>query len=539
MESVRLEHFGFTYPGCSQPALEDVNLSVESGGFYVLCGRSGCGKTTLLRSLKREIAPHGKVQGRVWVEGRPQGEGSLAESAQAVGYVMQNPENQVVTDTVWHELAFGLENLGTPTAIIRRRVAETAHFFGLNAYFERPVSTLSGGQKQILNLAAILTLQPRTVVLDEPTSQLDPIAAKEFLQVLRRIQVELGITVVLSEHRLEEVFPLADQVVYLEHGQVAFQGPPRDFAAWVAREGRTDFQDALPAAARLACALQAPPPYPLSVREGRDFVAARTWSLGPQAIAHALSSQPPLLTAKDLWFRYRREDDFVLRGFTLAVRPGQIHCLVGGNGSGKSTALAALTGVLRPSRGHVRRAEDARVAMLAQNPQTLFVCDTLGEDLMEHAAETGYTQADAEALAGRLGLAAYWQRHPYDLSGGEMQKAALAKLLLRRPNVLLLDEPTKGIDAFAKEELAGIFRGLAAQGAAIVLVTHDLEFAARHADLCSMLFGGEVLCSDGGRDFFLGNHFYTTAINRMTRGLLPDCVVVEDVLRHVKDAQSA
>ena len=532
MEALKLEELTFTYPNSSQSALRSVSLDFPEGAFTVVCGRSGCGKTTLLRCLKRELTPHGQMEGRIWVEGRAQASLSPAQSAQTVGFVMQNPENQVVTDTVWHELAFGLENLGLPSTVIRRRVAETAHFFGMNGWYEREVHTLSGGQKQILNLAAILALQPRVVVLDEPTAQLDPIAAKEFLQALRRIHVELGLTVIVSEHRLEEVFPLADQAVYLEGGQVAFAGPPRDLCAWIATQGVADFEDALPAATRLACALRAEPPYPISVQEGRQWVASRVWKASPPASKPPAPADKVQLSARDVWYRYAREEDFVLRGFSLDVRAGQVLCLVGGNGSGKSTALSLLSGLYRPAKGRVKRAGGVRVAMLSQNPQTLFVCDTLGEDLMELSQTAGYGEDEARDTAQWLGLGDLWARHPYDLSGGEMQKAALAKLLLLRPDVLLLDEPTKGIDAFAKEGLAARFHELAAAGAALVLVTHDLEFAARHADVCAMLFGGEVLCQDEGKAFFLGNHFYTTAINRMTRGLLPECVVIEDVLRY-------
>nr|WP_122012091.1 ABC transporter ATP-binding protein [Maliibacterium massiliense] len=534
MPIIQVRDFSFAYPNQAQRALQGVNLQIDEGSFTLLCGRSGSGKTTLLRHLKRELAPHGRAQGEIYIGGKAREALAPKESASLVGFVMQQPENQLVTDTVWHELAFGLENLSLPTQVIRRRVAETAHFFGIAPWFSRRVESLSGGQKQVLNLASVMAMQPRVLVLDEPTAQLDPIAAKNFLQALERVNSELGVTVVISEHRLEDVLPLADQVAYLADGKLAFAGAPRDFVAHIAAHPQARFAQALPEAARLALALQAPPPYPISVREGRNMVAARApGSPAPKQAAPTPKGEV-LLSARGVWYAYPEAEQPALRGLDIALRRGALHMLLGGNASGKSTALLALCGLCKPQRGSVTRARGARVALLMQNPQALFAADTLEADLMAQAGQGGYTHADMQAWAQRLGVAHLLERHPYDLSGGEMQKAALCKVLLMRPDVLLLDEPTKGVDAFAREQIALLLEQLARQGRAVAVVTHDVELAARHGDTCAMMFAGELLASDAGREFFLGNNFYTTAVNRMTRGLIDGCVTLEDVLQRVQ-----
>lgn len=534
MEKITVEKLSFRYPTATDDALKDITFAVEKGSFLLVCGHSGCGKTTLLRCLKKEIAPYGEKRGRILVDGCEIDDVAPPESAATIGFVMQNPENQIVTDTVWHELAFGLENLGVPTGVIRRRVAETAHFFGIGPWFEKSVNELSGGQKQILNLAAVMAMQPDVIILDEPIAQLDPIAAKEFLQTLRRVNEELGKTVILSEHRLDDMLPIADNVLYLSKAQRRFYGTPEEFAGWCIRKREEAFIPSLPAAVRLAEGMGITTDIPLGVKEGRRILAAhRRKPHTPAPRKEEVSAKPAAIGVKDIWFRYDRKDDFVLKGLAIQIRKGEMHCILGGNGSGKSTLLGVLCGLLKPSRGTVRRAEEMRTALLMQSPKTMFVCDTLQAELMENARVFHYARRDMEDMARTFGLLPHLEKHPYDLSSGEMQKAAIAKLLLLQPNVLLLDEPTKGMDAMAKDELAYLLKQLAASGMAVVIVTHDLEFAASHAQRCSMLFDGNVICSDEGRSFFLGNSFYTTAVNRMTRGILSDCVTVKDVLRYV------
>lgn len=529
MDALTLMEYGFTYPGEERPVLSGVNLSVRAGEFALLLGATGSGKTTLLRSIKREVAPVGNREGRILLFGEEQDAAAQASCPGAVGFVMQSPENQLVMDTVWQEMAFGLENMGIESAVIRRRVAETAHFFGIGSWFERKVWTLSGGQKQILNLASVMAMQPRLLLLDEPTAQLDPVAARDFLQMLAKINRELGTTVVLSEHRMEEICPLADRMIWLREGRIALDAPP-SFVIRQVYEEKLGWDAALPAAARLAHALGEREQYPLSVREGREWLASHQPKQPPRKEKPAPKrAEKPIIEAKKLWFRYEKEQEFVLRGVDFSVAPGEIFALVGGNGSGKSTLLRLLAGVERPAKGKVRKQAGVRSAMLVQHPKAMFLKPTLKEDLAEWQREAGYSDARIQEIAGQLGLLDLMDRHPYDLSGGEMQKAALAKLLLLSPDLLLLDEPAKGLDAFSREELSRILLDERAKGRGIVLVTHDLDFAAQIADTCAMMFGGEIVSSAEGRAFFSGNLFYTTGINRITRDWAEGCVTLEDI----------
>lgn len=531
MEIATMKQVTFTYPGETNPALSDLTFTIEEGSFVLVCGKSGSGKSTLLRLFKQELAPVGKREGVTAVFGKPVGEEAPALCAAQVGFVMQHPETQIVTDTVWHELAFGLENIGLPNSVIRRRVAETTHFFGIGSWFEKSVHELSGGQKQVLNLAAVMAMQPKMIILDEPTAQLDPIAAKEFLSALFRVNQELGTTVIVSEHRLEDVLPLCNQVLYLEKGTLAFQGCAQEFAEQLMKTENI-FSSALPAATQIAYIFGKPNHLPLHVRDGRQYLQSCRITAIPPSAPHSTPKAVKAtasLSAKHIWYRYHKEDPFVLQNMSISFFSGRIHALVGANGSGKSTLLTLLSGAYKPNRGKIEVQSGKRIAMLAQDPKALFVCDSVLDDLMECSPKGSSRREIAVEMAQSLGLSHLLHRHPYDLSGGEMQKAALGKLLLLQPDILLLDEPTKGLDAFAKEEFASILTDLKKKGKTLVVVSHDLDFIAQFADDCSMLFQGEITCTDACKPFFEGNSFYTTGVNRVTRGLLPHCVTLEDV----------
>ena len=505
MELYRVENLTFTYPVQSAPALRDVSLTLRAGEFVTLCGLSGSGKSTLLRQLKTALAPNGVRSGAVLFNGRPLSDVSPREQAERIGFVQQSPENQIVTDKVWHELAFGPESLGYDTPTIRRRVAEMAGFFGMESWFHREAASLSGGQKQLLNLAAVLTLQPDVLILDEPTAQLDPIAAADFLAVLARVNRELGITVLLSEQRLEEALPLSDRTVVLDGGAVLADGAPRAVGVQLRTAGHELFR-AMPAAMRVWAAVENDLPCPVSVREGRA------------------PSQETVVTVSDAWFRYTPDAPDVLRGLELTVRRGELFAILGGNGAGKSTTLRLLAGLQKPYRGEVR--VTGKTALLPQEVQTLFAKKTVREDLAEVTSD-GAMLAYVTALCR---LDALLDRHPYDLSGGEQQRAALAKVLLTRPDILLLDEPTRGLDAAFKAELAELLQSLLAQGVTVVLVSHDVEFCAAYAQRCALFFDGSIASNGAPREFFALNRFYTTAANRMARGRLPEAVTAEDVI---------
>lgn len=547
MELLHIQDLTFRYPEADQNALEDISLSIRSGEFTVLCGESGCGKTTLLKLLKRELAPFGETSGGIFYNGIAQADLNPRTAAADIGFVLQDPDSQIVTDKVWHELAFGLESLGYPPSVIRRRVAEMAAYFGIEDWFRRNVNDLSGGQKQLLNLASVMVMQPQLLLLDEPTAQLDPIAAANFIGTLQKLNRELGLTILLVEHRLEEVFPLANRVLLMDKGKLLYTGTPRDMGVYFQTNPSHPMLAGLPAAMRIYNGLDVAAACPLTVREGRDFVTQnfdnRVDTMEEKPYIH---SDKIMLELKDIWFRYDKKQPDILRGVSLTVYEGEHVCLLGGNGAGKTTLLGIMAGLLKAYRGKVlidgqkidtytdRTLYRHNVALLPQNPQTVFLAKTVREDLAETGKAMEYKLDETERrmaeIAGKLGIAPLLSMHPYDLSGGEQQKAALAKMLLLQPKLLLLDEPTKGIDAYAKQTLAAILKQLKQDGITIVTVTHDVEFAAATADRCAMLFDGEVVSVDTPTAFFAGNTFYTTAANRIVRGYYQNVVLCEDVI---------
>ncbi len=539
MASVAFEHLTFTYPLAETSALRDVSLTVREGEFLLLCGVSGCGKTTLLRHLKTALTPHGARQGRVLLDGEALDTWDERAQAQRIGFVLQQPEDQIVTDKVWHELAFGLENLGADERTIQLRVGEMASFFGIQTWFDRETDTLSGGQKQLLNLAAVMAMHPDVLVLDEPTGQLDPIAAAEFLRAVQRLNRELGVTVVLSEHRLEDALAMADRAAVLEDGRLVALGTPEEAARALLAQA-SPFFAAMPAPVRLWGALGAEGPCPLDVRAGRALLR-RVHPAGRSPSVEPDPEGAPLLTLREVWFRYERSAPDVLRGLDLTVHTGEIFAIVGGNGSGKSTVLAVLSGLQRPYRGKVQRGS-ATVAALAQDPRAMFWRDTVRAELEDAARALHLSSPEADAriadAAESMALTALLERNPFDLSGGEQQRAALAKLLIRRPDVLLLDEPTKGMDAAFRASLGALLQALCARGTAVVLVSHDIAFCARFARRAALLFDGRLLAEGPARAFFAGNHFYTTAANRMARPWLPDAILCEEVIDACRSAQT-
>lgn len=531
-----LEELAFSYPGRICPAVDGVSLSVERGQFITLCGPSGCGKSTLLRQLKPLLSPGGIRSGKILFGGHPLDELSQREQAARIGFVQQSPENQIVTDKVWHELAFGLESLGFDTPTIRGRVAEMASFFGIQTWFYKDVAELSGGQKQLLNLAAVMAMQPDVLILDEPTSQLDPIAAADFLATVGRINRELGTTVIMTEHRLEEVFPLSDRVLVMNRGKIMEDGTPRAVGR-VLKDADSAMFLAMPTPMRIYAAVPSALECPVTVRDGRDWLEeyAREHIVSAGAMspeAPETAGQEAVLTLEDVWFKYGRELNDVVRGLSLQVRRGEFLAILGGNGTGKSTSLSLMAGLRKPYRGKV--SVKGSVGLLPQNPQTIFVKKTVEEDLRELLRERGLTPKEQKERVNRVvrlcRLEELLDRHPYDISGGEQQRAALAKVLLLEPEILLLDEPTKGLDAEFKASFAGILRALKGQGVTVVMVSHDVEFCAEYAQRCALFFDGNLVTDGTPRDFFSGNSFYTTSANRMARTLLPRAITAGDVI---------
>jgi energy-coupling factor transporter ATP-binding protein EcfA2 len=535
MEILTVEGLGFAYPQSNKKAVDNVSFGVEKGDFITVCGKTGSGKSTLLRLLKQELVPKGDLTGTVKYNKIPLNNLDDIQSASKVGFVMQNPEHQIVTDKVWHELAFGVENLGLPNRVITNRVAEIAGYFGIEDWFEKDVSSLSGGQKQLLNLASVMAMQPEILLLDEPTSRLDPVAASDFLATISKLNRELGLTVIIVEHRLEEVIPVSSKLLVLDEGRLLEYNETR-LAVEKAKE-IPELLEGMPAAVRLFSRFDdfKATPFPLTVREGRRFIEDNfknniknlpSREYHPSGIA--------ALEFSNVYFRYSRHTPDVLCGLDLTVYEGEIYCLLGGNGSGKTTSLNVAAGLLTPYSGNVKvfgkKIKEYKnqslykncLALLPQDVQTVFLKNTVREEL-----------SDAGVIIENLpfDLSGLYDSHPYDLSGGQQQLVALAKAFAANPKLLLLDEPTQGLDAYTKQKLAGIINTLSRFGVAVVIVTHDTEFAARVAHRCGMFFRGKIVSAGVPEEFFGQNSFYTTPVSRMTRGIFENAVTVDDAER--------
>lgn len=579
MNLVEIKDFGFSYPESSRKVLEHVNLNIKEGTLNVIMGRSGCGKSTLLRQLKSVLAPAGEKEGEILYRNIPLRDTDHRTQSQEIGFVMQNPDNQIVTDKVWHELAFGLESLGYDNATIRLRVAEMASYFGIQKWFYKNVSELSGGQKQLLNLASVMAMHPSLLILDEPTSQLDPIAASDFLETVKKINRDIGTTVLLTEHRLQDIIPYADRVFVMDEGTLFLEGKPREIGTKLKEQHHGMFLS-MPVPMQIYAGTDSALTCPLTVSEGRQWIREYIKEKGIkkeeiQQANQRLEKQgeknenetagffghlkrqkentPPAIQMKDIWFRYEKDSPDVIQDLSLEVKKGEFYALVGGNGTGKSTTLSLLGRVHQPYSGRIyldgkdlrsfsdRELYCGYLGVMPQNPQSIFLKKTVLEDLYsviggkkeKPSSEYPISMKKEKAIEGIVSLThleGLLDRHPYDLSGGEQQRLALAKVLLLRPKILLMDEPTKGMDAEYKEELGGILKKLQSHGMTIFMISHDVEFVAEYADTTGLFFEGNIVTSKKTRDFFAGNNFYTTAANRMARGLFPEAVTGKDVV---------
>jgi energy-coupling factor transport system ATP-binding protein len=525
MALIELTDVTFTYPDSIQPAITNLSLSINKGQFVVLFGASGSGKSTLLKLLKNEIRPHGTLSGEILINGS-----SIQDSiglSQEIGFVFQDPENQIVADDVLHELVFGLENIGLSTNEMRNRVAEMVHFFGAEELLSRKSHELSGGKKQQINLASALLMQPNILLLDEPTSQLDPVSTRELLDMLKRLNEEFGMTIILAEHRLEEVFTLADTIIMMEKGEVQIAGEPRKVLPQIWKSENRPYVPSIPA---LFLHSSGQGLLPMTVKEGRNWVEETKGSFLPIAKVQNDLTNKKIMEAKGLAFRYEKRRENVLDELDFSLHKGELYALLGGNGSGKSTFLKIMAGLLKAEQGKVWLNNKVlksykndelpeKIGYLPQNPKLFFLQDTVEKEINTTMKQWGLSDwNEVESLLEKIGIAHLTASHPYDLSGGELQKSALACLLLRNPEVLMLDEPTKGLDPISKENLANLFLSLQKKGVSILISTHDVEFAAQYATRCGMIFQGKINSEDVPERFFNGNFFYTTMMQRIFRG---------------------
>jgi len=530
MALFKIENLTFYYPDCARPAVNDVSFEIERGDFCVIAGATGSGKSTLLRLLKREISPLGKKSCTIYFDGVDADELDAKTSATKIGFVMQNPEHQIVTDKVWHELAFALENLGVPNDIIARRVAEMACYFGIESWFDKRVCELSGGQKQLLTLASVMVCDPDILILDEPCAQLDPIAAADFIATLKKLSNEFSIAILIVEHRLEDLIPICDRLLVLENGNLLANGEPKSIIKQLRHNA--DIVSSMPCAARLFLSLNQNGDCPLSIKEGRRFIE-NTFDNTQKKLARPeyIHSKNPALEFVGAYFRYEKGSPDILSGLDLKIYENEIFCILGGNGSGKTTSLSVAAGLLDLYAGSLRifgkKLSEYKngslykncLSLLPQDVQTVFSKNTVKEELDEVNVDFSDLPFDISHLA---------DTHPYDLSGGEMQLVALAKILAAKPRLLLMDEPTKGLDPDKKTTVIDILKKLSQNGTTVVIVTHDVEFCALCADRAALFFNGKIVSIGTPSEFFSENKFYTTAICKMTKGYYQNAVTLDD-----------
>ena len=534
-----IRDLSFSYPGMSEKALSGLDLAINNGEFIVIMGATGSGKSTLLRLLKPELRQNGTLTGEVIFDGSDVTALTQRDSASRIGYVAQSPEEQIVTDKVWHELAFTLENLGSKSEDIARRIAEITAYFDIDGLYSRDTATLSGGEKQLVNLAAVMTADPDVLILDEPTAQLDPIAATRFIETLYRLNRETGLTVMISEHRAEELLPLADRLIILEKGCIVYDDSPRDVAARLTPE--SPYLSYMPAAARLFRKTSGTGETPLTIREGQRYLD------GFKGNTEVLPPEPEItdnaaLELKNIFFRYDRHGADILRDLSLTVYEGEIFALLGSNGAGKSTAAAVAAGLRKPYSGTVKlfgkplksyingSLYQGNISLLPQDAESVFLHETVRRELKgcEEAVKT--LPFDFSPLL---------DRHPYDISGGERQLVALCKALSTDPRVLIADEPSKGLDGNSKAVLREVFVDLKRRGVTVILISHDVEFAAACADRCALFSQGNVAACDSTRRFLSGNRFYTTAVSRITRRVFNAAVTEEQALMLMRQSGGA
>lgn len=557
MEILRVDGLKFSYPNQLKKALNNINFSIDEGDFVLICGESGCGKSTLLRHLKPELSPHGQVSGDIYYYSQKINDYSSKQIASEIGYVLQNPDSQIVTDKVWHELAFGLENMGLDTQSIRLRVAEMASFFGIQGWFRKNVNDLSGGQKQLLNLASIMAMQPKILILDEPTSQLDPIAAKDFIDTLVRINKELSTTIIMTEHNLEDIYSVCDKVIVMEDGKVICNDTNYKVADILSGDKNHKMFKSLPTPSKiynqLNGYLEGANKSPLTVKDCRQWLND---SMDEVTITKLDDTETEInidekdreiaIELKDVYFQYNKISEPTIRDLSFKVYKGEIYSILGGNGTGKSTTLSLVARQRKPQRGKIfinniemkkynnKSLYENNLALLPQNPQSLFVFETVREDLEEvlilQNKDREYIDKEVKRVSKLLDIEHLLEHHPYDLSGGELQRAGMAKVMLLNPKIILLDEPTKGLDAYCKEEIGKMLMKLRDMGVTIVVVSHDIEFSARYSDRCAMFFDGSIVSEGTPREFFLGNNFYTTVSNRIARNIFEDTLIYEDVV---------
>ena len=605
MALIEFNNFSFAYMNSDGTesqvkSLDNINLEIDYGDFVLLCGPSGCGKTTLLTNLKKELMPAGRRSGEIKFNGTRIIDMDEISSACDIGYLFQNPDSQIVTDTVIQEIAFPLENIGLPTEEIRNRISEIVAFFGINDILHKNVNELSGGQKQLVNLCSLLVLRPQVLLLDEPMSQLDPIASYEFLSIVRRLNEEFSITVIMSEHKADSIFPFIDKAVFLKEGKIEFVDNAHNICSEVIDD--EIFENYLPAVTKIYNSLSVRYPSliklntPLSIREGRrclntihddlikisdsdansdnldsanlHHINKKYHSQEKSGILDRISlggNKNALISMNGIYFAYEK-GNLILKNVDFELEKGDFVSLIGGNGVGKSTFLQLLVGILKPIKGKVKYKKGIKLAYVHQNPMIHFSKDNVKEEFLESILEskllnnsdvsfnkesyekllkmTNEEFIESDILNGLefdsiefkfkeliefFDICDLIDKHPYDCSGGEQQKIVIVKALLQNADVLVLDEPTKGLDPISSKNLANILNSLRDNGITILMTSHDLDFVANNCKRCLMLFDKDIQIDDDPKVIFAENNFYTTFVNRMVKDYVPEIVTLDDL----------
>lgn len=506
MEVLSVKNLRFTYKN-GDFTLEDISFTLKKGELKLVCGPCGCGKSTLLRVFKKEICPAGKIQGDIDYSGK----------APVLGYLSQNTEASLVCDRVMDEIVFGAENIGMKPGKIGRLLAETTAYLGIEDILDKKCQALSGGQKQLVALASVLMTEPDILLLDEPTSQLDPVSTYDFVRLLVKLKDELGIAVLVAEHNLDAMLGVSDSVLYMEDGRIGIDGT-RDEMVKMLIEKDKPFAASIPETIKYVISEKLPyESFPYTIRELYELKSAGDFmnTAGVDRTSGQRMEEPemePAVEIKKAWFRYEKKSEDVIKNLFLTLKKGKIYGIIGGNGAGKSTIISIISGYRKPYRGKVKKNLD--FGYLPQNPAYCFFKDILSDDyeLMAEKDEIEKLCSEYELFRN---IPEWFDKNPLDLSGGQQQIAAIAKLLLADSDGLIMDEPVKGLDGSEKASLGTLMRALADRGKTVVFVSHDLEFAEDYADYCLMMFDGKIVVEDKPDALFKGNRFYTTVRGRM------------------------
>lgn len=547
MVDFKIKNLNFTYPQESIPALKNINLEINRGEFVVIAGKSGSGKSTLLKMLKPELIPHGEISGDIEYFGSAKENYSFHSSACDIGYIFQNTEYQTVTHSVRTELAFGLENLGFDKQTIALRIAEISAYFALDGIIDKKTEELSGGQKQSVCLAAILAMHPKAVIFDEPASQLDPTAAQNLFSAAHSLCRENGMTIIMTEHRLESIIPQADRLVVLDKGEIVADTKPSELDKRLF-EHNEYIRSAMPSSMRIAAGINFEASLPLDIGGGRRLLERHIKKTDGNPVfadTPIFSSNETAVEAKHVYYAYDKSG-YVLKDFGIKIPVGSFYALLGANAAGKTTALFVMSGLLPLKSGKIKilgksikdysqkDLYNGVLAVLPQKCESLFSENTVKENLLRSLENEKLSKKEKEKKIQKVAelteISSLLNRHPYDISGGEMQRAALATVLLKEPKIIFMDEPTKGMDPLFKEKSASIIKELCSRGVTVVAVSHDTEFCAKYCEFCAMISDGMCVCEKPKREFFRDNFYYTTAANKIARDFFPTALTSEEVI---------